>query len=99
MINISVMVEVYPEFLEQYRETVLRHANNSLTNEEGCLGFAVHVHENDPHRFFLYESYRSREDIENVHKVAPYMVEFGKTTATWTKSKEIIVWEQVPPIK
>lgn len=99
MINISVMVEVYPEFLEQYREAVLRHANNTLTKEEGCLGFAVHVHENDPHRFFLYESYRSRKDVEEVHKVAPYLAEFGKLTGAWVKAKEILVWEHIPPMQ
>lgn len=97
MLNVSVMVEVYPEFVEQYREAALRHANNSFTKEEGCLGFAVHVHENDPNRFFLYESYRSPKDFEEVHKVAPYLAEFGKLTATWTKSKEIVIWDKVSP--
>lgn len=99
MLNISVMVEVYPEFLEQYREAVLRHANNTLTKEEGCLGFAVHVHESDPHRFFLYESYRSRKDFEEVHKVAPYLAEFGKLTGSWVKAKEILAWEHIPPVQ
>jgi len=97
MLNISVMVEVHPEFLEQYREAILWHANNTFTKEEGCLGFSVHVHEKDPNRFFLYESYRSRRDFEEVHKVAPYLAEFGKKTAPWVKSKEILVWDNISP--
>ena len=97
MLNISVMVEVHPEFVEQYAEAALRHANNSFTKEEGCLGFAVHKHETDPNRFFLYESYRSRKDFEEVHKVAPYLAEFGKLTTPWVKKKEIVVWDKISP--
>lgn len=99
MRNISVMVTVRPEFADQYREAVLRHANNSLTNEEGCIGFAVHQHESDPCRFFLYESYRSPKDFEEVHKVAPYLAEFGNLTGPWVKDKKIVVWDHISPVK
>lgn len=97
MLAISVTVDVYPEFVEQFMEAALRHANNTYTKEEGCLGFAVHRHEKDPNRFFFYESYRSRKDFEEVHKVAPYLAEYGKLTAPWTKSKEILVWDKISP--
>ena len=97
MLTLSVMVDVHPGFADQYKETALRHANNSLTNEEGCLVFAVHQHEADPNRFFLYESYRSRKDFEEVHKLAPYLAEFGKLTAPWTKSVEILIWDMLSP--
>ncbi|MCC8194114.1 MAG: antibiotic biosynthesis monooxygenase [Deltaproteobacteria bacterium] len=96
MRNVSVMVEVHPEFAEKYLEAVLRHADNSLSKEEGCVGFAVHRHEKDPNRFFLYESYRSRKDFEEVHSVAPYLAEFNKLTASWVKAKDIQVWDHVP---
>lgn len=95
MIAISVMVETHPEFSAQYREAALRHANNSLTNEKGCLAFSVHAHPGDPNRFFLYEAYASEKDLKEVHQVAPYMAEFKALTATWTKNKEIIVWNKV----
>ena len=97
MLNISVMIEVHPEFRDQYREAVLWHANNTFATEEGCLGFAVHAHESDPNRFFLYESYRSRKDFEEVHKVAPYLAAFGQKTASWVKTKEILVWDNISP--
>lgn len=97
MFTVSVMVTVHSEYREQYREAALRHANNTFTREEGCLGFAVHAHESDPDRFFLYESYRSRKDFEEVHKVAPYLAEFVKLTAPWTKTKEIAIWDKISP--
>ncbi|SBV95437.1 Antibiotic biosynthesis monooxygenase [uncultured delta proteobacterium] len=97
MLAVSVLIEVYPEFIEQFMKAALRHANNTCAKEEGCLGFAVHRHENDPNRFFFYETYRSRKDFDDVHKVAPYLAEYNTLTAPWTKSKEILVWDGVSP--
>jgi quinol monooxygenase YgiN len=91
------MIEVRPEFAEQFMKAALRHADNTFAKEEGCLGFAVHRHEKDPNRFFFYESYRSRKDFEEVHKAAPYLAEYGKLTAPWTKSKEIVFWDGLSP--
>ncbi len=97
MLNLSVMVEVYPEYAEQFMEAALRHAGNTFAQEEGCLGFAVHRHEKDTNRFFFYESYRSRQDFEEVHKAAPYLAEYSALTAPWVKTKEILIWDKVSP--
>ena len=95
MIAISVMVEIHPEFSEKYRAAALRHANNSLTNEKGCLTFNVHAHPEDPNRFFLYEAYASEKDLKEVHQVAPYLAEFRELTTAWVKNKEIVVWQKL----
>ncbi len=97
IVNVSVMAEVHPEFRERYREAILRHAANSLAREEGCLGFAVHTHESDPNRFFLYETYRSRKDFEEVHAVAPYLAEVDALTDPWVRKKELFLWDRISP--
>ncbi len=97
MLNISVMVTTYPGCADKYREAALRHANNAFTKEEGCLGFAVHAHENDPNRFLLYESYISRDFFETVHTKTPYLAAFRDLTAPWVKSKELVIWERISP--
>ena len=97
MLNVTVVAEVRPEFREQYKEAILRHAHNSFTREEGCLGFAVHCHESDPNRFFLYETYRSRKDFEDVHVVAPYLAEVNELTKPWVKTQELQIWEKISP--
>ena len=97
MLHVTVMVETHPEFAAQYRDAIMRHARNSMSREEGCIGFAVHVHESDPSRFFLYESYRSRRDFEEVHVPAPYLAEVEALTAPWVKAKELFIWEPVSP--
>ena len=98
MIALSVMVEVHPEFADKYREAVMRHANNSLTKEKGCLHFTVHEHAAEPGRFFLYEAYATREDLENVHAVAPYLEEFGELTAPWIKAKQLERWQALEQV-
>lgn len=95
MIAISVMVEVFPEFARQYQEAALRHAHNSLSNETGCLAFNVYAHPENPNRFFLHEEYASEKDLNEVHKVAPYLQEFRKTTASWVKGKDSTVWRKL----
>jgi quinol monooxygenase YgiN len=97
MLAISVMVETHPEFTEQYREAVLRHAHNCRSKEKGCLTFRVHSHPDDPNRFFLYEAYQTKNDFHEVHCATPYMAEFRKITESWTKSKEIIIWDVASP--
>lgn len=97
MLHITVVAKVRPEFRARYKEAILRHANNSLTREEGCLGFAVHCHEIDPDRFLLYETYRSRKDFEEVHAVAPYLAEVNALVKPWVASQELQIWETVSP--
>ena len=94
MLSLSVMIETHPEFSEQYHETIQRHAKNTLKNEEGCLGFAVHRLPGDANRFFLYECYSSQEVYE-AHKKTAHLAEYQKITNAWVKTKEIAVWDTV----
>ena len=95
MLHVTVVAEVFPEFRELYRKAILGHAKNSLSKEEGCLGFAVHCHESDPNRFLLYETYRSRKDFEEVHVAAPYLAEINALVEPWVKAQELHLWDSI----
>lgn len=92
MIALSVMIETFPEFTDKYGEAVMRHARNTVVNEDGCLQFAVHRHAESPDRFFLYEAYRSEKDLTEIHEAAPYFKEFKELTASWVKAAQVDRW-------
>lgn len=92
MLALSVMIETFPEFTDQYREAVMRHAYNTMTNEVGCVQFTVHEHASDPDRFFLYEAYKSEKDLTEVHQTASYFKEFQDKTKSWVKSSQVERW-------
>ena len=97
MLYVTVVAEVFPESRELYREAILGHAKNSLSKEEGCLGFTVHCHESDPNRFLIYETYRSRKDFEEVHVVAPYLAQINALVKPWVKTQELHLWSSISP--
>lgn len=93
MYAISVMIEVDPAHAEDYKDAALAHADNTKTNEKGCLGFAVFRSRDKPERFYLHEVYESKAAVDEVHNKAAYMAEFGALTAPWVRSKSIETWE------
>lgn len=92
MYALSVMFTIDPARSADFREASLRHAANTKTNETGCLGFDVFVAEGDPNRFYFHEVYVNKAAVEDIHKKAPYLAEFGQKTRDWILSRELITW-------
>ena len=95
MYALSVMLTIDPAHAEDFREAALRHAANTKTNETGCLGFEVFAAEDDPNRFYFHEIYVNKAAVEDIHKKAPYMAEFGQKTRDWVVSRELLSWNSV----
>ena len=95
MYALSVMFTIDPAHANDFREAALRHAANTKTNETGCLGFDVFVAENDPNCFYFHEVYVSKSAVEDIHRKAPYMAEFGRKTQSWIRSRELLSWSGV----
>ncbi len=93
MYAISVMVDIDPDHAEDYKNAAMAHADNSRTNETGCLGFAVFRSCDKPNRFYLHEVYENRAAVEEVHNKTPYMAAFKALTAPWVLGKELETWE------
>ena len=64
MFVVIVDIAVKKDFIEQFREAVTRQGNNSLTLEEGCLGFDILQDPADPTRFLIIASGRTPAAIE-----------------------------------
>ena len=50
---------------------VLRRLTAASRLEPGCLMYVVHVHRDDPRRFFIYEQYKDEAALE-AHRQAPH---------------------------
>lgn len=54
---ISVTFTAKPDRIEEFRTTLLEHAQASLTNEPGCRQFDVAGDPKNSARFYIYEVY------------------------------------------
>lgn len=93
---VLVKFQVHPEQADSFRAAVLKHANNSLTNEPGCLQFDVSTDPDDATRFLLYEVYEDAAAFE-LHTQAAYLAEFGAKIEPWLVSRELTCWTRCDP--
>lgn len=95
MYAISVMIEVEPDRIEDYKAAALAHAHNTRSNEEGCISFNVFQSEAQPNLFYYHELYVNKAAVEEVHKKAPYLALNRERTKGMVIAKEIKTWESV----
>lgn len=67
---------VEPERAEDFRETMLKQAADSLELEEGCLQFDVFTESSRPEIFVLYELYRDEAAFE-AHLASDHFAAFS----------------------
>ncbi len=74
---------IIPEFkvkednVEAFKELMVKHSHNSVTKEEGCLGFDCCQDQSDPTRFVLYESYVNEAALD-VHRASDHFAWYGE---------------------
>ncbi|MCL1939272.1 MAG: antibiotic biosynthesis monooxygenase [Desulfovibrionaceae bacterium] len=95
MYAISVILDIDPEHIEEFKAAALFHANSSKTQEPGCLGFEVFQSTERPDRFYFHEYYVDKAAVTEVHNKAPYKEAFGQKTGSWIKGKQIEHWNNV----
>ena len=54
---------------------VLRRLTEASRQEPGCLMYVVHVHRDDPGRFFIYEQYKDEAAFE-AHRQSPHFKQY-----------------------
>lgn len=97
MFVVIVDVVVKKEFVDNFREAILRQGKNSLTLEQGCLGFDILQDPDDPTRFTLYESYTDAATFHEVHRRTAHFEEYARTTAPWVESKSMRALHRIWP--
>ena len=61
MLVVHVMVQVKPDYLEEFIQATLENARNSIL-EPGIARFDVVQQNDDPYKFVLIEIYRTQDD-------------------------------------
>jgi len=88
MYVITVIFDVAPERVEEFRDAVLRQAENSVIIEAGCHRFDVSVDPATPGRFFLYEVYEDEAAFAD-HRKTDHYADFSARTADWLTGKSV----------
>ncbi|ACU88331.1 putative quinol monooxygenase [Desulfomicrobium baculatum] len=97
MFVVIVDIVIKKEFVENFREAVLRQGENSMSREEGCLGFDILENPEDPSRITLYESYTDAATFYGIHRETPHFTEYARTTAPWVESKSMRALTKIWP--
>lgn len=95
MFVVTVNLTIDPQHVASFRETVLKHANNSLTKEPGCRRFDISFDPDDETRTFIYEQYDDRAAFD-VHTASEHFKWFGDTAGPSIVSKQLDTWELAP---
>ena len=77
---VAASLSVKKKYLDEFTKRVKRHANNSVTQEPGCISFEVSVDNTDPRRFLLYEVYLDEVAFDK-HKTYAFMKKHLDVTA------------------
>ncbi len=91
MFVIAVEFKIHPANADQFRETILKQAANSLSLEPDCHQFDVCFGLDDPTHCFLYEKYTDEAAFQ-VHRNMPHFAQFSSDVETWVDSKEVKSW-------
>jgi quinol monooxygenase YgiN len=97
MFTVIVDITVKKEFVEQFREAIIRQGESSMAKEDGCLGFDILQDPEDPTRFTLYESYLDAPSFHEIHRHTPHFQVYAETTAPWVESKSRRILTRIWP--
>ena len=81
MYVVCVTIFVKPEFVRLFIDSTFDNATNTL-KEPGNLRFDVLQADDDPHRFFLYEVYKTKENFVE-HQQTEHYARWKNTVAEW----------------
>lgn len=94
MFVLSVMFDVHPDHVEDFKAAAVAQANNTLANEKGCLGFTVFQAEGRPDRFYFHEVYENKAALDVDHQATAYLAAFRAAIAPWVLARSAERWEE-----
>ena len=84
-----VIVNIKTEFIDAFKEEVRKHAILSVNEDPGWLRFDVVQDDEDPSRFYYYESCEDAEAAK-VHAEAEHTKAFRAMTEPWRSEPNVI---------
>ena len=97
MFVVIVDIVIRKEFVDNFRHAVLRQAENSISKEEGCLGFDILENPEDATQCTLYETYTDAAAFYDVHRNTPHFQDYARVTAPWVESKSMRALTKIWP--
>jgi (4S)-4-hydroxy-5-phosphonooxypentane-2,3-dione isomerase len=91
---VAVEFVIYAQHVKQFRDIVVKQAENSLKLEPACHQFDVAQDDKDPTRFFLYEIYDD-EAAFATHRSMPHFAQFSKDVADFVADKKVQTWNRI----
>ena len=91
---VTVIFEVDPARIEEFRTAMLQQARNSLEREAGCRQFDVCADPERAERIFLYEIYDDAAAFE-LHMASAHFHDFDQTVRPWVRSKDVQIWQRI----
>ena len=86
---VLVLVTVKPELLEEFEQSLLHNARESVARDPGCVRFDVSQQQDDPARWVLYEVYES-PDAHAVHRRSPHFLAYDAVASRALVDKTVI---------
>ena len=91
---VTVTFDIRADFIEAFREAVLRQAGNTLEKEPNCHVFDVAEDPASAGRFFLYEKYDDAASFD-LHLQSDHFREFDTLVAPWIRQKDVRTWSEL----
>ena len=89
-------IEVYPEYLDEYRKYAAEVGETSLREEPGVLTMYALAQKDDPCRITILETYAS-QDAYKAHIASPHFQKYKRGTLKMVKSLELLDQEPLNP--
>ncbi|RZL38120.1 MAG: antibiotic biosynthesis monooxygenase [Pedobacter sp.] len=87
-------IEVYPQYLNQYRAALSEHAKAAVKLESGVLSLQAVYDKSKPENVTVFEVYASEEAYQG-HLKTPHFLKYKNGTLKMVKSLELV---EVEPI-
>jgi len=94
MFAVCVSFKIRPEDVAQFRDLMLRQAQNSLSLEDGCLRFDVCDNAQSPDAVFLYEIYSDAAAFD-LHLESAHFKVFDRAVADMVLEKKVQTFDRV----
>jgi quinol monooxygenase YgiN len=86
---VLVLVTVRQELLQEFEQSLLHNARESVAHDPGCLRFDVSQAQDDPTRWVLHEVYDS-PDAHAAHRRSPHFLAYDAVASRALVDKTVI---------
>ena len=85
-------IEIYPEYLTEYKNILKEEAAASIKKEAGVIAIFPMVEQKQPHRIRIIEIYANKESYES-HLKTPHFQHYKTSTLKMVKSLKLVDME------